>query len=71
MMKERHDGNVIALYNSLDKRLKPFGLCIKSWGPLAVAEIESPHSGYIINNVTDVRVIEGFVNGLEYLKNKE
>ena len=44
---------------------------IKSWGRLAVA-LDSDtygHQGYVLNNVMDIDVIEGFVEGLEYKLN--
>ena len=69
-MQDKHDGTVVKKYNELNHRLKPFGLVITPWGRLAVAEIGNERKGYILNNVLDINVIEGFVKGLEYSKQK-
>lgn len=61
-------GEVIQKYNDLNERLKPFGLEIYAWGRLAVRKIDKPHDGYFINNVDDIDVIAGFVDGLEFKK---
>lgn len=68
MIKDRHDGNVLCEFEELNTRLKKFNMHIKAWGYLAVALDSDPygHSGYALNNVLDIRVISGFVNGLEY-----
>ncbi len=65
-MSEKEDGDVIIKYNNLNKRLKKFGMKVEPWGYLAVCLESNSHSGYIINNVDDINVIEGFVKGLEY-----
>ena len=67
MREDRHDGNVIKEFNELNLRLKKFDMHISAWGYLAVAYDSDPDgdNGYALNNVKDVRVIEGFVNGLE------
>ena len=69
-MTERNDGEVIEKFNDLNKRLEKFKMHIKSWGLLAVANDSDiyGHKGYVLNNVRDIDVIEGFVKGLEYKK---
>ena len=68
MNDEKQHGNVIIKFNDLNKRLSKFNMHIKPWGRLAVCLDEDPHSGYILNNIDDIDVIEGFVNGLEFDK---
>lgn len=67
MIEVRHDGNVIEEFLELNKRLSKFNMHIRVWGLLAVANDNDTygHHGYVLNNVRDVRVIEGFVTGLE------
>lgn len=65
-MDVKKHGKVIEQFNDLNRRLAKFKMHVKSWGRLAVCLDEDPHSGYIINNVDDMAVIEGFVSGLEF-----
>jgi hypothetical protein len=61
-----NQSDVINAFINLNLRLKEFNMHIKPWGRLAVVLDSDPYSGYILNNVLDIKVIEGFVNGLEY-----
>lgn len=65
-MDVKKHGAVIEKFNDLNKRLAKFKMHISPWGRLAVCLDEDPYSGYILNNVDDIAVIEGFVSGLEF-----
>jgi hypothetical protein len=69
-----NQSDVISAFISLNARLKKFNMHIKPWGRLAVVLDSDPYSNYVLNNVEDIKVIEGFVDGLEYqakaLRNK-
>jgi hypothetical protein len=65
MKSDRHDGDVIVEFLQCEKRLKKFEMHISTGGYLAVVTDSSPHRGYVLNNVKDIRVISGFIDGLE------
>ena len=61
-----NQSDVINAFIDLNSRLKEFKMHIQPWGKLAVVLDADPYSGYVLNNVVDIKVIEGFVDGLEY-----
>ena len=63
--KQSNDAEVIIKFQQLNERLSKFDMHIKPWGKLAVVKNSDPHNGYVLNNVTDIKVIAGFVQGLE------
>jgi hypothetical protein len=67
--KKKTQADIINKFHHLNKRLKAFEMHIKPWGYLAVALDSDPygHAGYALNNVSDIDVIEGFIDGLEYM----
>tara|TARA_R110000751_G_C13756972_1_gene478837 strand:- start:1492 stop:1758 length:267 start_codon:yes stop_codon:yes gene_type:complete len=67
MIEAKHDGSVLIKYEKLNRRLEKFGMHIKAWGYIAVCLDSDPYSGYVLNNVKDIDVVEGFVLGLEYI----
>ena len=67
---DKDHGYVIKKYQELNLRLRKFGMHIAPWGRLAVCLDSDPHSGYVLNNVKDIDVIDGFVKGLEYQASK-
>jgi hypothetical protein len=66
MMNNYSQSDVINAFRDLNKRLSEFDMHIKPWGRLAVVLDSDPYSNYVLNNVEDIKVIEGFVSGLEY-----
>jgi hypothetical protein len=65
-MSSYNQSDVINAFRDLNKRLNKFSMHIKPWGRLAVVLDSDPYSNYVLNNVEDIKVIEGFVSGLEY-----
>ena len=65
-MNSYNHSDVINAFSNLNKRLNEFSMHIKPWGRLAVVLDSDPYSNYVLNNVEDIKVIEGFIAGLEY-----
>jgi hypothetical protein len=65
-MSNYNQSDVINAFRDLNKRLSKFAMHIKPWGRLAVVLDSDPYSNYVLNNLEDIKVIEGFVLGLEY-----
>jgi hypothetical protein len=65
-MNNYNHSDVINAFKDLNERLSEFDMHIKPWGRLAVVLDSDPHNNYVLNNVLDIKVIEGFVEGLEY-----
>lgn len=68
MSEKKNHGHVMLKFNELNRKLTPYGLFVKAWGSLAIAEIENPHSGYIANNLDSIEEVAQWVEGFIYCK---
>jgi hypothetical protein len=65
-MTELTHADVLKKFKVLNQRLSVFNMHIYVWSKLSVALNSSPHNNFVLNNITNIDVIEGFVAGLEY-----
>jgi hypothetical protein len=65
-MTELTHADILKKFTVLNQRLSVFNMHIYAWGKLAVALNSNPHNNFVLNNITNIDLIEGFVAGLEY-----
>jgi hypothetical protein len=66
-MSDQHDGNLIERFGIYQTQLNKLGLTMDSWGRICVYETGNRGAGYVLNNVTNIDVVEGFIEGIKYM----